>query len=295
MVHSTGSNNPWLKRYVGPDDGLLGKNQYNNHWNTGYPSGIAVCVHGFIGKLNDGTIATYQTLPWDHRGWHAGKHTGNDQYIGFEICEDDLTDRTYFNKVYKEAVELCVYLCKMFDFTEKDIICHSEGYKKGVASAHGDVMHWFPKHGKSMDAFRADVKALLNGKEESPKVEAEKDELYRIRKSWADVKSQIGAYRNLENAKKNCPEGYKVFDANGKVVYDHTKPTTGNEFKPYLVKITASVLNVRAGAGTSYKVNTTVKNGEVYTIVDEKAYGSTKGGKLKSGAGWVSLSYCKKL
>ena len=34
MVHSTGANNPWLKRYVGPDDGLLGQNQYNNHWNT---------------------------------------------------------------------------------------------------------------------------------------------------------------------------------------------------------------------------------------------------------------------
>ena len=33
MVHSTGANNPFLKRYVGPDDGKLGKNQYNNHWN----------------------------------------------------------------------------------------------------------------------------------------------------------------------------------------------------------------------------------------------------------------------
>ena len=60
-----------------------------------------------------------------------------------------------------EAVELCAYLCKQFGLTEKDIICHSEGYKRGIASNHGDVMHWFPKHGKSMDTFRADVKALL--------------------------------------------------------------------------------------------------------------------------------------
>ncbi|MDV2888059.1 amidase, partial [Alkalihalophilus pseudofirmus] len=37
MVHSTGANSPWLKRYVGPDDGLLGKNQYNNHWNQDKP------------------------------------------------------------------------------------------------------------------------------------------------------------------------------------------------------------------------------------------------------------------
>ena len=43
MVHSTGANNPWLKRYVGPDDGKLGKNQYNNHWNTskGCDPGVA--------------------------------------------------------------------------------------------------------------------------------------------------------------------------------------------------------------------------------------------------------------
>ena len=63
MVHSTGANNPWLKRYVGPDDGKLGKNQYNNHWNTYHPGGREVCVHGFIGKLADGTVGTVQTLP----------------------------------------------------------------------------------------------------------------------------------------------------------------------------------------------------------------------------------------
>ena len=144
MVHSTGANNPNLKRYVGPDDGLLGENQYGNHWNTYHPGGREVCVHGFIGKLKDGTIATYQTLPWDHRGWHAGG-SANNTHIGFEICEDGLADGTYFKKVYQEAVELCAYLCKEFGLTEKDIICHSEGYKRGIASNHGDVMHWFPK------------------------------------------------------------------------------------------------------------------------------------------------------
>jgi len=160
MVHSTGANNPWLKRYVGPDDGLLGKNQYNNHWNQEKPDGRQVCVHAFIGKLADGTIATYQTLPWNHRGWHAGG-TANNTHIGFEICEDGLSDSTYFNKVYREAVELCVYLCKLYSLTEENILCHSEGYKLGIASNHADVMHWFPKHAKSMDTFRADVKSGL--------------------------------------------------------------------------------------------------------------------------------------
>ena len=41
------------------------------------------------------------------------------------------------------------------------VICHSEGYKREVAGNHGDVMHWFPKHGKSMDTFRAEVAAKL--------------------------------------------------------------------------------------------------------------------------------------
>jgi hypothetical protein len=68
IVHSTAANNPYLKRYVGPDDGLLGKNQYNNHWNQDRPDGRQVCPHAFIGKLADGSIATYQTLPWNHRG-----------------------------------------------------------------------------------------------------------------------------------------------------------------------------------------------------------------------------------
>ena len=169
MVHSTGANNPWLKRYVGPDDGLLGKNPNNNHWNQFRPGGRQVCVHAFIGKLADGTIATYQTLPWDMVGWHSGSGTkGNaglkQGYIGFEICEDNLTDRTYFNAVYKEAVELCAYLCKLYNIPPEKpyLICHSEGYKLGIASNHGDVMHWFPKHGKSMDMFRADVSKELS-------------------------------------------------------------------------------------------------------------------------------------
>lgn len=161
MIHSTGANNPNLKRYIGPDDGLLGRNQYNNHWNQDKPDGRQVCVHAFIGKLEDGAIATYQTLPWNHRGWHAGGDANN-THIGIEICEDGLTDSSYFNAVYREAVELCIYLCKQYGFTEKDIICHSEGYKLGVASNHGDVMHWFPKHGKSMDTFRSSVKSGLD-------------------------------------------------------------------------------------------------------------------------------------
>ncbi|SDN08692.1 N-acetylmuramoyl-L-alanine amidase [Acetanaerobacterium elongatum] len=191
MVHSTGANNPNLKRYVGPDDGLLGKNQYNNHWNQDKPDGRQVCVHAFIGKLADGSIATYQTLPWNHRGWHAGG-SANDTHIGFEICEDGLTDASYFSAVYKEALELCVYLCKQYGLTEKDIIGHYEGYQKGIASNHGDPKNWFPKHGKSMDTFRADVKAgLAAAVTPAPVTPTAPKKYYRV---------QVGAYSVKANA-----------------------------------------------------------------------------------------------
>lgn len=255
MVHSTGANNPWLKRYVGPDDGKLGKNQYNNHWNTYHPGGREVCVHGFIGKLADGTVATYQTLPWDHRGWHAGG-SANNTHIGFEICEDDLTDGAYFAKVYKEAVELCAYLCKQYGLTEKNIICHSEGYKQGIASNHGDVMHWFPKHGKSMDTFRAEVKALLaaDAKEDEPAQEEtptvtypEKltSGYYRVRKTWKDSKSQVGAYRILKNAKAAADKnpGTYVFSNDGIAIYP-----------------------VEAAAQETYRIHTVVKGDTLWDI-----------------------------
>lgn len=171
FVHSTGANNPTLKRYVQPNIQGIGVNQYNNDWNRG---GIQKCVHAFIGKLDNGTIATVQTLPWDYRGWHSGqgsKGSANNTHIGFEICEDGLTDRTYFMKVYAEAVELTAYLCKQYNLDPlKDgvVICHSEGHKRGIASNHGDVMHWFPKHGKSMDTFRKDVATAMGKSSTQP-------------------------------------------------------------------------------------------------------------------------------
>lgn len=69
------------------------------------------------------------------------------------------------------------------------------------------------------------------------------------------------------------------------------KPT----FKPYLVKVTANSLNVRAGAGTNHKVTATVEKGDVFTITGEKMNGKTKWLKLKSGAGFISAKYTKKV
>lgn len=71
------------------------------------------------------------------------------------------------------------------------------------------------------------------------------------------------------------------------------KPTTKTDSKAegYVVRITASALNVRNGAGVNYKVNAVVRKGEAFTIVETK-----KGwGKLKSGKGWINLAYTQKV
>ncbi|MEM5780684.1 MAG: peptidoglycan recognition family protein [Lawsonibacter sp.] len=170
MLHSTGANNPRLSRYLSPNDGLLGTPS-SNHWNQ---SGTTACTHAFIGELRDGTIATYQTLPWNHRGWHCGR-SGNDTHISFEICEDGLTDPVYFWLVYREAVELTAYLCKAYGLDplgDGVVLCHAEGYKRGIASNHGDVLHWFPRYGKSMDNFRADVAHEMEDEMEEAKIRA---------------------------------------------------------------------------------------------------------------------------
>lgn len=195
MVHSTGSNNKTLRRYVQPAKSdpkyntliaQLGKNLYGNDWNS---TKRQVCVHAFIGLLKDGTVTSVQTLPWDRRGWHSGsgnKGSANDTHISFEICEDNLKDAAYFSKVYAEAVELTAHICKQYGLdplADGVVICHSEGYKRGVANNHGDVMHWFPRHGKTMDDFRKDVAAAMQLKPTGP---------FTVRVSRKDLNMRTG-------------------------------------------------------------------------------------------------------
>lgn len=183
LWHSTGANNPWLKRYVQPDDNAadrtawltkLGKNAYNNDWNHINREAGLNC---WIGKFADGTVGTVQTMPWDYRPWGCGsgsKGSCNSGWVQFEMCEDGLTDATYFNQAYKEACEITAYICKMYNIDPHGtvtvngvkvptILCHQDSYKLGMGSNHGDVYNWFNKHGKTMDNVRNDVAALLKG------------------------------------------------------------------------------------------------------------------------------------
>ena len=118
------------------------------------------------------------------------------------------------------------------------------------------------------------------------------DNLYRVRKSWADASSQIGAYSILANAKAMADShpGYTVYDSTGKAVYP-----VAAAFVPYTVQVTIRDLRIRKGPGTNYAANGYTGKG-VFTIVAEATgTGASKWGKLKSGAGWISLDYAKKI
>ena len=138
----------------------------------------------------------------------------------------------------------------------------------------------------------AKVTAALGGSTQTPT--ADSTVWYRVRKTWADAKSQLGAYKELANAKACVDKhpGYSVFDVNGVNLYTSNTTTSA---VPYKVRVSISDLNIRKGPGTNYARTQYIPVG-TYTIVEEAdGQGASKWGKLKSGAGWISLDYCKRV
>lgn len=107
-----------------------------------------------------------------------------------------------------------------------------------------------------------------NGKAVYSKASAAATNLYRVRKSWDDVKSQLGAYAVLDNAKNNCPSGYNVYDWNGKVVYSNvpSKPADTNS-KLYRVRKSWDDAKSQTGAYASLE-NAKNNCGVGYTVYD---------------------------
>lgn len=206
VVHSTGCDNEMLRRYVQPTTANpdyheiladLGKNVYNNHLNQEYINGVYndICMHAFIGKSDKGEVEIYQTLPYDYACWGCGHGTkGSYNYapyphIQFEICEDNLNNKTYFDKAFNAAIEYCAYLCKKLNINVENIVSHKEAAKAGYASNHGDPENWLSKYNKNMDWFRTQVTNKLKTTADASKIKT----IYRV---------QVGAYENYDNAVK---------------------------------------------------------------------------------------------
>lgn len=262
MLHSVGCNQPSAEVFA-------------KKWNDPNMT-RQICCHGMIDG-NTGDVR--QFLPWNHRGWHgaSGKNGScNNSHIGVEMCEpacikytggssftcsDKPTARAVAQRTYDSAVQLFAMLCKEFNLdplADGVIISHKEGHRRGISSNHGDPEHLWTQldMGLTMDTFRRAVKAAMSGATDIP-----------VREDDVPAK-------------------------------DNDVPATGTAQEvPFIVRVNIDNLNIRKGPGTNYdKVGRYTGKG-AFTIVEVRpGEGSTAGwGKLKSGAGWISLDYAKRI
>ena len=306
VVHSTGANNPYLKRYVdAPDE--VGVNAYGNHWNNpASVMGRSVCVHSFIGYDKNKVVKVANILPYNYCCWGVGSgskgsYNYSPAYIQFEMCEDGLTDKAYMEAVYKVAVEYCVYLCKKFNLSVNNIVSHKEAHALGYGSNHGDPNNWWDRYGRTLNDFRAAVKAGLE-KDSAADVKPASDSgataktLYRVqtgafgkkanatalaeklKKAGFDTyivqsgtlyKVQVGAYA----VKANAEAMEKKLKAAGYDTYITTKSgtavQTAAEPKKTVDELAREVINGKWGNGTDRK-NRLTAAGYDYSAVQKR-------------------------
>lgn len=211
--------------------------------------------------------------------------------------------------VYDSLVKLCTDICKRNG--KKKLLWLGDKTKTLNYAPKSDEMvltvhRWFANKscpGNWLYSRLGDLAAKVTSeisKTSSGGVTASTSQIYRVRKTWSDSKSQLGAYKLLANAKKKADEnaGYKVFDASGNIVYPNAaKPVqTPAADTSYKVQIDITNLNIRKGPGTNYGKTGQFTGKGIFTIVQEsKGEGATLWGKLKSGAGWISLDFAKKV
>ena len=116
-------------------------------------------------------------------------------------------------------------------------------------------------------------------------VKTEKEVWYHVRKSWQDAESQVGAFKVLDNAKKCADEhlGFSVFDETGKAVYSSVDKKPEEVFRPYLVRVEISNLNIRKKPGTDQRKTGKYTGAGCFTIVAEAdGVGASKWGAAES-------------
>ena len=186
-----------------------------------------VRVHYYV----DNTCAR-QNLSHSLSGWHAadGSGNGNRRTIAIEcIMSPAYNDRD--KKSEDNCARLAAALLKKYGLDINHLYTHTHWLNvRDGKSGSVDYLNTTRNPYKMCPAyilphwaeFKKKVQAYMNAGSSTPATSSPK-QLYRVRKSWADAKSQIGAFSSLENAKKSCKTGYAVFDSNGKQVYPAKK------------------------------------------------------------------------
>lgn len=331
------------------------------------------------------------------RSWCSSSSSNDHRAITIEVASDTTYPYAVNAKAYASLINLVADICKRNGI--KELKWKADKNLIGQVDKQNMTVHrWFAATacpGEYLYSRMGQIAQEVNKKLGIGTTTI--NQMYRIRKTWKDAASQIGAYTNFDNAKRACKDGYYVFDSKGNIVYPEQKqeaapaptPTkksvqeiaaevwagkwgngairkqrleaagynynevqravevykktpapapvkksnaeiakevwagkwgNGTDRKKrleaagynyaavqaevekiikggkatsngYRVQITAGALNVRAGAGTGYRINKVVHKGEIYTIVQT----SGGWGKLSDGSGWISLAYTRKV
>lgn len=166
--------------------------------NTMNQSGATWGVHAILGDFHKGPGRIILVMPFNRRPWGCGaggKGSYNNSRVQWEVCEprghtyaggtmigyDVKANEDYFARMWALLVKFNVYVALECGYDASAISDHAEAHAAGMGSNHSDMGHWLPKHGKSMNDLRAEVKAILdahNKKEED--FDVTKDELKAI-------------------------------------------------------------------------------------------------------------------
>lgn len=251
--------------------------------------------------VDDGSIVQYNPDPTKYYCWsvggskypsmstsEGGKYYGivtNSNSISIEMCscktnkstmnETDtdwyLTDATINN-----AIELAKHLMQLYNIPISNIVMHHHVTGKRCPNPFCVNEQALAK----WNAFKNKLTSGASSSVQSPTSQANGTELYRVRKSWNAPASQIGAFGSLDNAKKACKDGYHVYDSKGNAVYPESDISSVYQIKP-----TKNLDIYKTAGGQVVRKNGAMK-GIIYTIVETQG----EYGKLKSGAGWISVS-----
>ena len=222
------------------------------------PSVEASCNYG-IGK--DGKIAL--CVEEKNRSWCSSSRENDQRAITIECASDKSEPYAMNSKVYDSLVKLCTDICQRNG--KKKLIWLADKTKTLNYTPQSDEMvltvhRWFANKScpgdwlySRLGDLASKVTAALDGTSTTttPSTGTETKVLYRVRKTWADAKSQKGAYKILANAQK-CADAnpcYSVFDSNGTLVYPVSYRVHTVVHGDTLWKIAAQYL----GDGSRYK------------------------------------------
>lgn len=267
----------------------------------------------------DGEIGLY--VEEKNRSWCSSSNTNDQRAITIEVASDTSEPYAVTSAAYSALIKLVADICKrngikklVWSTNKADRVNHKNGCNMTVHRDYANKScpgtYLYNKHGeiaaevnkllgatetKTDTTVSASIKAgdIVSIKSDATYYSGKTIPTWVKNKKWI-VKSVSGDRAVIDKSQ----DGKNAICSPVNVKYlTVEKSTTATEtFKSYRVKITTSVLNIRKGPGTNYGTNGAIKDMGVYTIVAESAgTGATKWGKLKSGAGWISLDYAKKL